>query len=125
MVPVKAVVLDALVVALAPITALLFRFLDSGPVPGHFWRGLFIALPYFVVAYVAANTLLGVYRSPSLGRVSGAVGAAVVALIVVTVGLRSMTGFGGVPLSVILLGGLLTLAGMLAWRVGLRKLGRN
>lgn len=81
-----------------------------------------MALPYLVVAYLVANALLGVYRSPSMRRMSGAVGVAVLTIVVVTVGFRSVSGLGGpVPLTVILLGGLLTLAGMLALRIGAEK----
>jgi FlaA1/EpsC-like NDP-sugar epimerase len=118
-------VIDAFLIVMAYMTALVLRFLEEGtPVPSFWWNNFLVVLPFIVAVHLVANVLFGTYghvwEYASVAEAVRIVGAAVTAAIVLLVTtLTARLAFhltGPVPLSVLAIGAMLTLGGMGAVR---------
>ncbi len=118
-------VIDAIVVGLAYTAALVLRFMDIQGIDPGWWRGFAIALPVIVTVHLATNMAFGAYghvwefasveEAMRLVFAAVAAGASLLAIeFLVTSGVGTDTRH--LPVTVIVLGAVLSLAGMGALR---------
>jgi FlaA1/EpsC-like NDP-sugar epimerase len=122
---VGAMALDALVIALAYIGALLLRF--DGDVPERSTELTLQVLPLFAALYIAANVAFGVYRTVWAYGSIGDVLNLFRPVLLVTAGIFAVSLFlreRDIPLSVILIAGTLVFPGMAMVKMRTRLLAR-
>jgi len=118
-------VIDAIVVALAYTAALVLRFMDIQGIAPDWWRGFAIALPVIIGVHLIANLSFGAYGHvwefasvEEAMRLFLAAAAAGGTLVILLAAAEAASGSNGrlLPLTVIVLGSGLSLAGMGALR---------
>ncbi len=118
-------VIDAVVVAIAYTAALVLRFMDIQGIAPDWWRGFLVSLPLIIAVHLLANLLFGAYghvwEFASVEEAMRLVFAAATAGVTLLIVEATVTGGASgnprhVPVSVIVLGAVLALAGMGALR---------
>jgi FlaA1/EpsC-like NDP-sugar epimerase len=116
-------IIDSFLIVMAYMTALMLRFLEEGT-PTFWWNNFLVVLPLIVGVHLVANVAFGTYghvwEYASVAEAVRMVGAAVMAAIVLlTATLTARAVFdltGPIPISVLVIGAMLTLGGMGAVR---------
>ncbi|MGH9168129.1 MAG: nucleoside-diphosphate sugar epimerase/dehydratase, partial [Acidimicrobiia bacterium] len=117
-------VVDAFLITMAYLAALVLRFIDEGGVTPRWWESALVALPLIIIVHLIANVAFGTYghvwEYASIGEalriVAAAVSAAVTLLVTIVAARLFFDVEGPVPLAVVALGAMLTLGGMGAVR---------
>jgi FlaA1/EpsC-like NDP-sugar epimerase len=117
-------VIDSFLITLAYFAALMLRFLEFPGVPFQWWSAVLQALPVIIVVHLLANVALGAYGhvwefasvAEAVRMVLASVAAALVLLIGVAIARLGLGVEGPVPISVIVIGSMLSLGGMGAVR---------
>lgn len=113
-------IVDAFLVAMSYLTALVLRFIDGGLfIPGYWWRNFLVFIPVVVIFHLVANITFGAYghvwKFASIAEAQAVVLAnlsAGTALLILTFFERNVLNLDGpLPVGVIVLGSLLSLSG--------------
>ena len=112
-------IIDAFLISLAYVAALELRFIDSTGVPQPFLSSLLSVLPIAILVHIIFSVALGTYGHVwEYASIAEAKQIAIASMLATATNLalllaaRSLLGTTGVPISTVVLGGLLSLFGM-------------